>query len=422
MTLAQSCRGCGYIFWLIMMVGCASVERFHYPESSDPQVEIQKLDREIQQALADQKDVLVPAEFASANQYFERARFDLNQKNDLKNFWEDLGAAKAYLNKTVGAALEREEKVKEVLKSRRKALEIGARHYNESREMLFKVDESFRRKAPDLSQESFDDDFWSRMKSEYDDLYVSTVQETELGAVRQTIDMAKKRGARRYAPLTLTETEGVLAKAEEAIAHTPENSESYLPMVARADKVANQLLLVTNTARRAALQSNEDLAKEIVSNGQVLGDLKGEIIRRRLNDRPDVGPRSDNEWQRTLKDVQSEFSRNEAEIYRAGDKILIRLKKNMHGSTPVLNKVTNVIEGLNAQDVEIKGEKASASEVAQFIREGIDNIEVKEVGYGYSEPSAKVDVVIKPKRTSSDTSQSSISAIQNPTRRLDEIR
>ncbi len=143
--------------------------------------------------------------------------------------------------------------------------------------------------------------------------------------------------------------------------------------------------------------------------------------------------RSEREWNQAIEEARAEFSEEEADVYRQGDKLLIRLKKMNFdsGSAEVpdqsrelLTKVGTVIEELNARQVEVQGHtdatgsaainqkvsKERAVAVAEVLEDQVEDVRVKPVGFGFEKPIAanktrqgrmmnrRVDVVITPTR------------------------
>lgn len=431
-----------------LLGGCASVDKVKYPNSANPQEEVSKLQEEFGQTESAQNDVLAPKEYDRAVKHFNVAKRELADK-DKDDFWDELGTSKAYLDKANQLAAVRGQRVQGVLQARQKAIEAGARRFEPTRKALHEEDESFRKNAASLDKTRIDGEVFDRAVVQYGAIQVNSIREANLGEARSLIKTAKERGARTYAPKSLRDAEEVMARAERAIADQPENPAAYQPLANRANELARYLVAVNATARKASGQTNEEVAREAVARNQALSSTRAELqgadaeaamTRAALADRDaslrglaaaNVGLRSEQEWNQAIEEARAEFNEDEADVYRQGDKLLIRLKKMnfQSGSANVpadskelLTKVSTVIEELNARNVEVQGHtdstgsaavnkkvsKDRAVAVAEYLEDEVEDVKVKAVGYGYEKPIAanktkqgraqnrRVDVIITP--------------------------
>jgi len=431
-----------------LISGCASIERVQYPAAANPAEEVSKLDQEMNEALTAQHDVLAPKEFRRSQRHLDEAKEEL-AKGDVDDFWDELGAAKAYLDRAEQIAARRAPKIQAVLQTRQAAIDAGARRFEDTRKEIGALDDSLRKNVRALDKNGLKNEIWDRTSVNYGALHVNTVRDAEVGEARDMIASAKKRGARIYAPRTLREAEIALEQAERAIGAQPDNKASYLPLTNRANEQARLLVAVTATSRKASGQTNEQVAREIVGRNRALSNMQSELqgadaeaaaTRRALASKEEslqgmaasnLGLRSESEWNKALEEARAEFDEEEADVYRQGDRLLIRLKKiNFptgsaevpEDSKELLTKVTTVIEELNAKNVEVQGHtdstgspqinkkisKKRAEAVAGFLEDEVDEVQVKAVGYGFEKPIAanrskagrainrRVDVVITP--------------------------
>ncbi len=428
--------------------GCASVKQVKYPSTANTAKEISQLEGDLDRAVVKQVDVVAPKEITRSQKHLAEAKREL-AKSDLDDFWDELGTARGYLNRANELSATRAPKVKEVLRARQAAIDSGARRFNETRRELSALDDSFRKNAASLDFKRIDEDIWRRAIIDYSALRINTIREAHVGEAQELIKAAKKKNARFYAPKALDLAESALSKAERAIADSPDNEENFAPAARRANEMARHLIAVNATARRAAGQTNEEVAGEIVGRNKMISSLRSEaegadlearIANRELATKESAlrglvkankGLRSEQKWNEAMDEVRQEFKEDEAEVYRQGDKLLIRLKKINFpsGSAQVparskdlLGKVTNVIEELNAKNVEVQGHtdstgspqvnkklsKERAQAVAEYLEDKVDDVKVKSVGYGFEHPithnksaqaratNRRVDVVITP--------------------------
>lgn len=428
--------------------GCASYTKVEYPKDADPAEEMAQLEGDLDRGVTRHEDLLASKEFGRAQKHMRYAKVEL-AKNHMSDFWDEMGVARGYLNRADELSSHRGPKVAGVLKARQRAIDFGARLFPETRQELSALDDSFKKNAKSLDQKNFDNKAWDRATIDYAALRINSIRETHVGEARDLIREAKSKNARYYAPRALDQARSALRHAEKAIAEHPDDVSAFKTLAERANRIARQLVAVNATARRAAGLTNEQVAREIVGRNRTIAnlqseaegaDLEADMTARELRQKElrlrglsaaNKGLRTEQEWNEALNEARGEFSEDEAEVYRQGDKLLIRLKKmdfptgsaQVPGrAKPLLGKVSSLIEELNAQNVEIQGHtdstgpaqlnkklsKERADAVAEYLGDEVGDIKMKSVGYGYDRPitqnksaegramNRRVDVVITP--------------------------
>lgn len=204
------------------------------------------------------------------------------------------------------------------------------------------------------------DEYVAREQARRDSLEISEVEERELGPTKSYLKEARKLGAENYAPNSLSEARWSLAQAEAMIARNPRNRALFADRVAHAKSAARTLKLIMVAAHKNSQQS--------------------------------------------LAQVRDRFSQDEAEIYRLGDKLLIRLK-NMSlkksgstlqpGTERVLVKVKSVLGDVKAQDVVVKSSENpnQVRAVARFLEDQSRTTNVKTV----SQAGPNFDLIVTPR-------------------------
>lgn len=423
------------ILTALLIAGCSSVRKAEYPATADPATEVSKLTEDIEKSVGMQADVVAPKEIRKSQENLKDARKELAD-GDMDDFWEEMAESRGYLNRAQELYNLRSNKVTPVLNQRQAAIDSGARKFKSTREELDELDESFRANSRSLDAAKVDQDIWNRAAINYAALRVNAIREEQVGEARSLIREARKDGARVYAPQTLAQADQALQNAEKVIAENPDSPEVYQPAAAQANEAARTLVAVNATARNASGKSNEEVARRMVAQNRQLATTKGELAGASAEaSLAMMTLRSEQEWNKALEEARAEFTEDEAEVYRQGDKLLIRLKqinfptgsaKVPEKSKPLLTKVSTVIEELNAKNVEVQGHtdstggmkvnkkisKARAESVAGFLKDEVEEMDVdlKAVGYGYQHPIAsdkskagratnrRVDVVIVPTR------------------------
>lgn len=430
------------------LAGCSSVQRENYPANADPRAEINKLENDIDTALGDQYDVVAPKELAQSQEYLDKAKAQLDKQGKLSSIWEDIGDSRGYLNRAKDIYAQRHQKVTDVLKARQAALDAGARNSARAEKELTALDDSFRANSGALDRVR-DNRIWDRTRVNYEALELIAIQEANIGDARTMVIGAKRKGARFYSPKTLKDAENAIAAADKAIALHPHDQTAYSASVATANRAARDLVAVNTEARRAAGQTNEEVAREIVGQGKAMGSLKSELkgaeAESEMKGQALVDKESqlrgvasseaalarDKKFNDKLAEARKEFATSEADVYRDGDNLLIRLKKiNFETgkadipsqSVSLLAKVKDVIKDLNASAVVVQGHtdatgspqvnktlsKERADAVAKYLESDVQDGNIKAVGYGYEKPlssnktktgraaNRRVDIVITP--------------------------
>ena len=262
----------------VCITACSSVKKMAYAPGSDPDVEIQRLEQEVALVVGAQGDVLAPKELHSSDRHLTLARKELNESGPTSDFWDDLAYARAHLHKTKELVTRRYPKIENVLFARASAIIAGARRYERSNKELVALDESFRANARELDKRNLDPEIWPRTKRNYEVLELVTIQESEIGEARDLIQYARSRGALVFAPKTLDVAEEAVKNADRAIAQNPYRQEMYAPLVEKANDVARVLIAINATARKAAGQSNEQVAREIVIRNRAITGLYSELL------------------------------------------------------------------------------------------------------------------------------------------------
>lgn len=431
-----------------MISGCASYTKAIYPTTASPTEELSVLERDMDRGITQQQDILAPKEFGRAQKHLKDAKEEL-AKGDLSDFWDEMGKSRGLLIRSTELSEKRQPRVAEVLKTRQAAIDSGARKFRETSRELAALDDSFKKNARSLDYKNIDEKIWNRAVIDYSALRINAIREAHVGEAQELIKAAKKKNARFYAPKALDQAETALTNAERAIADHPDDVAAFRPQAIHATIMARNLIAVNATARRAAGQSNEQVANEIVGRNRTIAGLQSEVegadleaamttrelrakeMRLRGLAAANKGLRTEQQWNEAIEEARGEFKEDEAEVYRQGDNLLIRLKKINFptGSAEVpekskalLGKVSSVIEELNAKNVEVQGHtdstgaaelnkklsKQRAQAVAEYLGDEVEGVKMKSVGYGYERPitqnknakgravNRRVDIVITP--------------------------
>lgn len=427
----------------LMLVACShGVKRVDYPVTTSPTEVLQTLGADIQNGYSNQTDVLARSDFEKAVDYFQRAEADMRDRQASKNVLETLGYARAYLDRAEELANGRRQGVQGVLDSRKAALDAGLRQYPRLSQDFNSVDEDLSEAAAakKISPETF-----AGLQARYMALELKSVQSRHLEGVRGKIEGAKATGASRRAPMTLRKAEMAYVNAQNRIASHLHDETVYLPSVLEANQAADLLVNVMAKVKSDSTILPESVALRLVNQEQGLTELKDQLKSKReqISESTEIISAQDQQLKATAGDrsaaaalamAREEFTPKEADVYRDGDNLLIRIKA-IHfssgraelptASIPLLGKVKVIAEEMNPLRVVIEGhtdstgsvrnnnllsQKRAEAVVEYLVTAGFDRDKIQAIGYGSSKPIAdnktiegraqnrRVDVVITPSR------------------------
>jgi OOP family OmpA-OmpF porin len=433
-----------------LLGACAhDIKKAEIPPTTAPADEISRMDADINEGYKQQYDVLDNKNFAKSQKYLDKAKRDMAKGKSQQDILDDLGYARAYLQRTHDVSEGRREMVSGILDARRSAIENGAKNFPKERRNIGKADDELRKVSDDIKISS---DKFNKIQNAYLDIELGAIQDTQLGNAQAAVTAARHNGAESNVPGTLREADVDLTNAYNQIAANRHNPDGYRDAVEKANAQAQLLVEVLATSKRGNKTLPEDVALDMVKQNRQLRSVSGELHQTRehaamLGKQVSEQERqlSDAEAQQKLnqafEEARKEFGKNEAEVYRQGDKLLIRLKAMNFpsgksdlpsDSLSLLSKVKGIAEELNPQQVVVEGHTDStgsaqinqqlsqdrAKAVANYFESnGMEGEVIQAVGQGYQEPIAsnktkagraknrRVDVIITPSNTAKSSDQ-----------------
>jgi outer membrane protein OmpA-like peptidoglycan-associated protein len=462
----------------LFFISCASTpeKKISYDPTAIGADEIKKLQTEMTQAEGGQIEVLSPKNFARANQSLEKAK-DLQDKGASNDkILNELGNARGFFEQARGVAMVTQAEFPDVIEARENALIAGAalhrrKDLQEADKKLIDLTEEFEKKnPPKVSLKEKAD-----LQSQYLDLELNSIKATRLGDIQSTIENARKMGAEKYAPRSLSMAQTKLKRAEMDI-NTDRHNDALITSSANdAMKEAQKLVKVTDISRKTGKTGNEGLAVAIVERDEKIHALNEQRAaeetqlrdqQARLQQEQQLRQQDQTRLQQEQRQIQSQadqkaasaqralearrridsayaqaqnvFSPQEAEVYRQGDNLIFRMKAVQFpsGSSDLpsssfraLNKVRDIVQNMNAQQVIVEGHTDStgdpdvnqdisqerAEAVAEYLRESVDRrtggsspINIEAEGYGDEHPistnktkqgralNRRVDIIVSP--------------------------
>lgn len=443
---------------LLFGLGCASnLKPVEFAADADPNAEISRLEQDLKSARAEQTDVTSPKSFKMAEKYLAEAQKDRADGDSARDILKEVGMGRAALNRAQKAQEITQKEFSDIMLAREGALAAGAAAFQERD--LKKSDSEFRSLTEDYESQALTQ--WDKgneiygfsgtgqskrdsLKKEYAKIELESLTNKHLGRAKSMIEMAEKNKASSYAPKSLNMARTKYKDAETVISNNRQDIAAIEMAAREADMEAEKLLRVTNTARSAKGLSSEDIAldlenkKDAINEAEMTAEQRAQALKERnsqlagaLNENQQFRRKA--EFDETLARAQKMFPANEADVYRQGDKILIRLKSAIFTSGradvgptayPVLGKVKELLSEVNAEDVVIEGHsdatgskaanmklsKQRADAVAAYLSNNtqLTPQQISTEGFGFDKPLApnntkqgraqnrRVDIIVTP--------------------------
>jgi OmpA-OmpF porin, OOP family len=442
------------IFNLVIMViitvsllNCSTIPMHQYPADVNVQAEIDKMDEQLKMAQQDQLNVFAPRSFVGGIRSLEDSRKALEKNRDRKTILTYLGRARAYTDMVYKRGERAKKALQDVADARANAIAAGAMYISKDELELMDADlTDFTERLYSRSEMDIRPKDIARLQSSFLDLELRTIKRDKLGVAYNFIKSATAAGARNVAPDTLVKAQEKLYTAEKAIESDRHSESSYGPVVRSAIEKARDLFKITLTANNAKKMTPEQIALEINAQEKIIE--KSTVRSRALLEKTSFQKSyieeiteanhdlaGDLSFQTKLREIETRFPKTEAEVYRQGRNVVIRLKSIQFAtsradlppaSLATLSKVNDVIRDLDAQRITIEGHTDSiggkeknvalsqrrADSVGKYFisRNTLDPEQVKSVGRGYSSPlttdktkegraqNRRVDIIIEPKK------------------------
>lgn len=413
--------------------------------------EVARLETDVNQGYNEQYDVLAAKEFAKSRDWLKEAKSDLESGESSDEVMNDVAQGRKFLDKTKDYASERAPRLQGVLDARQAAIDAGAKNVIKQQPKIKEVDDMVRDVATDrtISTSTF-----NKLQKDYLDLELSTIQSAQLGQIKARLDAANKNSAPKNTPNTYKVAQMDYANAMNVIAANRHNPEGYHDAVVKSEKSTQLLEEVLAQTKRGNEVVSESVAMDLVRANRKMSNMQSELTdsereqQMLLQQQQQMNSKNDKlqskaareaaqaaalaNLDQVFKNARKEFSKDEAEVYREGDKLLIRLKAIKFpvgkadvppASLALLARVKGVASDLNPQQVVVEGHTDSTGNAAlnmqlsqnraeavanYFGTNGIETDKIQAVGEGYKKPIAtnktkagraknrRVDVIIVP--------------------------
>jgi len=467
--------------WILSACAGGPVQIEEISTTVNPAEEVNRFDSEISNARKNQINVLAPTSFAKAEAYLNDAKKTLKSGDELSEILELIVLGHAQLRHAEEMAQVARTTLPSAIRARELARGAGATNLGED---YVRVEEQFLKltKAIENNDLKYAQNNRDKVAAAFDQLEVRAIKEQTLGQARKLIKQAEEEGARKLAPKTLEVAQRMLNDADVFISGHRYEKEKIQQKSAEALFQAQRLLVVTrqskkvremepeqislwvegilsqtasklsapdmrnesfNTQRENILASIKSLQEdrqflayqekahqdEIESLKQRVASLEGKTREERAAiDRLEAEKR----FNELYTQVKGYFSADEAEVYKQGNRLIIRLRVMqfpvgqaivMPNNYELLSKVQRSIRTFSEPEVVIEGHTDStgsdeindhlSQQRAESVRDylvankTLTEEKIVAVGYGSRRPLAsneteagravnrRIDVVIK---------------------------
>lgn len=440
--------------------------------SENPMEHINRLDNDIGNARKNQVNVLAPTWFAKAETSLNDAQKVLNRGGELSEILEEIASGRAQLQNAEEMAQLARTTLPDAIKARDLARSAGATNFEED---YARVEEQFLKltKAIENNNLKYAQRNRAEVTDEFEQIELRAIKEQTIGVARELIDQAEKKKAQKIAPKSFAVAQEKLKEADAFIsAHRYEKAKiqqkasEALFQARRLHQVISQSEQIrTMQPEDIALKEEETLHKitdtlsasdmrdqpyeiqvknilasiiAVQTDRQFMSDkiksLQSEIESKNLQITDKEQLAAEKRFNQLFIEVQNIFSTDEAEVYKQGNRLIIRLRAIqfpvgqaiiMPDNYALLSKVQRSIRTFGGPDVVIEGHTDStgsddvnenlsqqrAESVRQYLiaNKTLSYDKIVAVGYGSKRPlvsnstpegravNRRIDVIISPR-------------------------
>jgi len=430
--------------------------------SENPTEHINRLDTDIGKARTNQLNVLAPTWFAKAETSLKDAKELLNRGDELSKVLQKIADGRAQLRRAEEMAQLARPALTDAIKARDSARAAGATRlgadYAEAEEKFLQLTRAIENNNLEWAQRNR-----AKVATAFDELELRAIKEHTLSEVRKLIQQAENRGARKTAPATFAVAQKKLTEADAFISKHRYQKEEIHQKASEALFQARRLLQVTQQNEKVrtmqpeqitlwlegvlhkttnklsapdmrdrtfdtqvenilgsitALQKDyQFMVSKVKAQQAETAALQKQIASLEGRTRAEQTSRerlaAERRFNELFNEVQSYFRPEEAEVYKQGNRLVIRLKAIqfpvgkdfiLPSNYPLLSKVQRAIRIFGEPHVVIEGhtDSTGSDELneylsqqraeavrAYFVANGtLPDRRIVAVGYGSKRPLA----------------------------------
>ncbi len=345
-----------------ILSACSSgIQRADIPATARPDAEVERLHSELTAAQQAQVDVLAPKYFTASQYYLQKADEQLRDKKKGSDILESVSYSAGALNQAQEIASRAQTVIPDVVEARGRAVQAQADKYQNQE--LAKNDNRLKKMASKFEKGNFDPNLTDRqaLQTNYFNVEVQSVLSSRLSRARNIFDAAHKDGAEKYSPKSLAEFYSQIHSAELKMTAAVRQPEILDQLEADINAKADMMTRILAESKHTRKESTEQVALEKVKEHDQLNAVHGNLVetKRELNEMSSENQELEarEKINKYLETAQNKLTKDEAEVAREGDQIIIRLKGMnfptgradiTKSSIPVLKKVTEILSSIKS--------------------------------------------------------------------------
>ena len=411
-----------------------------FPKSADAKQEISNLQAALDNSRDEDLHILAPESFTEAKHSLKDAKEmeDKGKKNE--KILKEVALGQAYLDRARDNSRKSEEKLRDVLVARNTAKEAKADVLLP--EDFNKMDDKVIEQTTLIEKDKKDkiSDKRAGLITGYQDLELAAIKKENIGESKSLIERSVQNGARDLTPKTLAETNKIYQEADTYITKNRHDVAGIQEKSALALIAAKKLDSTTNTAKGLTTASPEQTALRMQNDKESLTRTEDALMAEQGANAALSASNSelskDQELNEAYEKARSQFTPQEAEVYKQGKNLVIRLRglefpkseAVIRGENfALLKKVDNVIDTFDKSAVIVEGHTDStggqkinqqlSQERADAVKKYLESnssadkvTEFESQGFGFEKPLAsnktpagraqnrRVDVIIQPQQ------------------------
>jgi outer membrane protein OmpA-like peptidoglycan-associated protein len=244
--------------WVLSACAGGQVGMQEVGKTVNPAEEVNRFDSEISNAQKNQLNVLAPTSFAKAEAYLNDAKKALKSGDKLSEILEPIASGRAQLKNAEEMAQVARTTLPNAIKARELARAAGATTLGED---YVRAEEQFLKltKAIENNDLKYAQNNGEKVAAAFDQLEVRAIKEQTLGEARKLIKQAEEEGARKLTPKILAVAQQKLNDADAFISEHRYEKEKIQQKSAEALFQAQRLVQVTRQSKQVGEMQPEQL-------------------------------------------------------------------------------------------------------------------------------------------------------------------
>jgi outer membrane protein OmpA-like peptidoglycan-associated protein len=449
----------------------------------NPRGLVNGFERLVVNARTNQVNLLAPFWFSKAEESLADAQKALAEQAEISRIAEYVSIGQSQLKKAEEVAAVARTSMADVIKRREMARKAGAAElegYPQAERSFFRLTKEIENNNLDYALRNKE-----KVKNSFRDLEIAAIKRNVLGEVRVTLNEADRFGAKKYAPKAYADAVQKLNATDAFITENPYEVEEMTRQAREALFYARRSVELTRQSKKIQAMNSEQIALWIedilyqteeqlnapdmrdqtfdvqlqnINGSIVAAQKKQDFLNTKIKEQQDdiealkdrvfelegksrqeqiarEQLEAEKKFNEKFENIQNSFDRQEAEVYRQGNQLVIRLRGMqfpigkaviLPENYALLSKVQLAIRSFNDPEVIVEGhtdstgstevnqqlsqERATAVKEYLVSNDTLPGSNVLAVGYGSTRPlmsnetaegravNRRIDVIITPRR------------------------